>query len=78
MELNPNHPVTQQTHDQWHKFVAIMLNKYGDVTITIKDVQAMPDDAAVTVQELEDGIHLRLVSMAEGERLAREHGGRPT
>lgn len=78
MELNPNHAVTQSTHDQWHKFVAIMLYKYGDVTITIDDVRAMPDDIAVTVQELEDGIHLRLVSMAEGERLAREQGGRPS
>lgn len=78
MELNPNHPVSQQTHDQWHKFVAIMLYKYGDVVISMADVSAMPDDIAVTVQELDDGIHLRLVSMAEAERLAREHGGRPT
>ncbi|WP_223518241.1 hypothetical protein [Pseudomonas sp. BF-R-21] len=78
MELNPNHPVTQQTHDHWHKFVAIMLYKYGNMTITMADVLAMPDDIAVTVQELEDGIHLCLVSMAEGERLAREQGGRPS
>jgi hypothetical protein len=77
MELNPNHPVTQQTHDNWHKYVAIMLHKYGDMRITMADVLAMPDDLAVTVQELEDGVHLCLVSMAEAEELARIHGGRP-
>lgn len=78
MELNPNHPVTQQAHDHWHKMVAILLHRYGDVVITLEEVQAMPLDCAVVFQELDDGLHLRIVNMAEAERLAREHGGRPT
>lgn len=78
MELNPNHPVTQVAHDHWHKYVALILYKYGNIRITMADVLAMPDDLAITVQELEDGIHLSLVSMAEGLELARKQGGLPT
>ena len=78
MELNPNHPATQTAHDQWHKFVAIMLYRYGNMRITMADVMAMPQDLAVVVQELEDGVHLRLVHMDEAVELAREHGGLPT
>jgi hypothetical protein len=78
MELNPNHPVTQAIHDHWHKICALMMLKLNQkhIVITMADVLAMGDDAnAVTIQELPDGIHIRLVSMEEGEVLARKEGG---
>lgn len=80
MELNPNHPMTRNMHDHWHKFCALLMLKFGKphVVITMADVMRLGDDCnAVTIQELEDGIHLRLVSMEEGERLARKEGGLP-
>ena len=77
MELNPNHLVTQAAHDNWHKYVAILLNRYGDTVITLDDVRALKN-TAVTVQEREDGVHLCLVSEAEALELARIHGGRPS
>lgn len=80
MELNPNHPVVQQAHDHWHKLCALVMLKLGrpHVVITMADVMKLGDDCnAVTIQELDDGIHLRLVSMEEGNRLARKEGGLP-
>lgn len=78
MELNPNHPATQQLSDHWHKIVALLLHRYGDVVITLDEVRTLPQDAGVTFQELDDGLHVRLVSREEGERLATLHGGRPS
>ncbi len=80
MELNPNHPMTRTVHDHWHKIAALLMAKFNQshVVITMADVLAMDDGAnAVTIQELPDGIHIRLVSMEEGERLARKEGGLP-
>ncbi len=85
MELNPNHVVTQTMHDQWHKLAMLLMIKNGDdhVVITPKDIehlsQMFPGDLpAITVCEKEDGIHLRIISQAEGSQLARQEGGLPT
>ena len=76
-EINPNHPTTRWVSDHWHKLCALVVQQAGGhVVISMKDLLAM-DGKAITVQELADGLHLRIVSMAEGERLAREHGGMP-
>lgn len=77
MELNPNHAVTQQLHDHWHKVVAILLHRYGDVVITLDEIAAMPLDAGVVFQELADGLHLRLVNADTAAALANKQGGRP-
>lgn len=78
-ELNPNHPVTQAVSDQWHKLVALLLRKMGTdhVVITAADLMAMRPGSAIVVQELHDGLHLRLVDSETAEQLAREHGGLP-
>lgn len=77
-ELNPNHPVTSAMRDQWHKLAAILMHKHGltHVVITSEDMESMGSEMCVMVQASADGIHLRLITMAEGERLAREQGGR--
>lgn len=80
MNLNPNHIVTQQMDGNWHKIVAILLMKMGetDVTITEADVLSMQPGFCIGVQELTDGLHIRLLSSEEGQELARKEGGLPT
>jgi hypothetical protein len=77
-EVNPNHPVTQAVHDHWHKIAALLVQKLGgSALITSDDVLALGVDKAVTVQELSDGLHVRIISLSEGEKLAKIHGGLP-
>ncbi len=79
-ELNPNHPTTQQLHDQWSKIAAILIRKMGTrhVVITQEDIIALSNTSSnIAVQELEDGLHLRLVDDVEARRLAAQEGGLP-
>ena len=79
-ELNPNHPVVVETRDQWHKLAAILMAKFGhnEVEILPEDVANLGDNQKGIVIDTRGGrFVLRLVSMEEGERLAREAGGLP-
>lgn len=79
MELNPNHPVTQAIHDHWHKIAALILYKLEieEIVISANDINLLGNsEKAVMFEELEDGIHVRLVSMEEAERLAVKEGGK--
>lgn len=80
MNLNPNHPTTRSLDGQWHKFAAMLMQKFGTdhVVLTALDVISFGGGRAITVQELDDGIHLRIVDERTADRLAREHGGLPT
>ena len=82
MELNPNHPAAQAMHDQWHKmFVTLMIKlKMNHVLITMDDVRKAVDDPnnCITVQELDDGIHFRLISREDAVELAKKEGGLPS
>lgn len=84
MELNPNHPTTRNAAGEWHKFMAVLMCKIGQdhVVISEADVSAFiaRGPMCVVVKDGENGdgcMHFRLVSWAEGERLAREEGGLP-
>ncbi len=79
MELNPNHPVTQQVSTQWHKIVALIMHKQKleNVVITEKDVIAV-SNMAVSIQEYSDGIHISLISMEDAEKLTKKEGGLPS
>ena len=80
MELNPNHPVTSTLHDHWHTVALMIMRKFGVDEIVIKDydVQSIESNSlAITVRELPDGLHVKIVSMEEGLRLARKEGGLP-
>jgi hypothetical protein len=82
MELNPNHPVTQEVHDHWHKIVAILLHKFGkrEVTITMADVQAWERDwpgGAIVIKANMYDFQLRLITAEQGQELARKEGGLP-
>lgn len=78
-EMNPNHPVTRAIAAQWHKLAALAVAKAGGhVVITSEDISSFaPGELNITVQELPDGIHLRIVGREEAERLARKEGGLP-
>lgn len=81
MELNPNHPVLQEAHGNWHKFCAVLMLKFGadEVEITLDDVMRLGDNEKSIVLDMRnERCVLRLVSMAEGERLARREGGLPS
>lgn len=82
--INPNHPVTQVMDDQWHKLCALALHILGrdTVVITATDLEALnarfPDGGPIiVVHSHADCIELRLISAAEGARLAAKHGGLP-
>jgi hypothetical protein len=78
MELNPNHPVVAETRDHWHKIVAIMMSTYGlsEFEVTIDAVARLGDGTQGVVMDCRnDKMVVRLVTMEEGERLAREAGG---
>ena len=77
--LNPNNATAQAVADHWAKIATLLVNKAGGhVVITLDDFDHMQDGLFITVQELGDGLHLRLVDEATAHRLAREHGGLPT
>jgi len=78
MELNPNHPVTRETHDLWHKIAALLvMMKGGRVTIPESEIPKM-EGKAITIKFVDGiGIELSIVSMEEGERLAKKEGGLP-
>jgi len=80
-ELTPNHPVTKEVHEQWHKIAALMMVKFGKtkVIITPDEVfKAFKADLNITVRFNDEvGIELTLVDSKEAERLAREEGGLP-
>lgn len=74
-ELNPQHPVTESVHDQWHKIVALLMIKHGwtKTVITHKDIEALinrKEGTNVTICEKEDGVHLELVDNKTAHLLA--------
>lgn len=82
MEINPNHPVTSAVREHWHKIVALLLHKFelGDVLLTQADLErflAECPDHVVALHDKADGMHLKIITREEAERLGREHGGLP-
>lgn len=78
MELNPNHPTTSSIHDHWHKIAAALVNRIpkGKTIVTLMELTKL-EGKAITIKETPAGLELRIVSMEEGERLARKEGGLP-
>ena len=82
VELNPNHPVTREVHEHWHKVVALMMVHFGlkEFRITKEMIASMPHDLAVAfdVRAIQGGdAVVRLISMTEAEDMARKEGGLP-
>ena len=80
-QLNPNHPVTKEVHEHWHKIAALMMFKMGVKKYVISPdevFRAFKEDLNITVKfSDEQGIILTLVDSTEAERLVRKEGGLP-
>lgn len=81
-ELNPNHPVTREVHEQWHKIAAIMLHKMGrqKLRITIADLQAWEREypgGGIVIKANNLDIELWLVDADQARELSRKEGGLP-
>jgi hypothetical protein len=86
-ELNPNHPVTREVHDHWHKLCALALHKLGvsKVSITSADIESFSrkwvgrngQDGAITVHPTGNVLTLELVNGDDAARIARKEGGLP-
>ena len=82
MRGNPDHPVVREVESQWHKLcaMALFLSGKDEIQITPEDLERfIASGKANIVVDTRGGVNmtLRLVSDAEGERLARKHGGLP-
>lgn len=85
MELNPNHGVTNEMREQYHKLLAFCVWKFGsarELTITSTDlaqfVADQPDGINLVVHPIHDVLRLRIVGDVEGAALARKAGGLPS
>lgn len=80
-QLNPNHGVTRELHDQWYKLCAALMLKFGvdTVDITSADIERLATcgKANITMRPHGNVITLALVTDAEVLRLARKEGGLP-
>lgn len=76
-ELNPDHPMSAEMRDRWHKLVALVMLKFDakHVIITMADLEDFPTDNYILVNEDHDGLHLRLVDKDVAEFMARKHDG---
>lgn len=81
MELNPNHGVTQEVREQWHKLCALAMFKLRvtRLEITAADIERFQAVglAGITVRPSGDVVTLELVTEEIARRLAREEGGLP-
>jgi len=82
IELNPNHPVTAEMRENWHKIAALIMHKLKTqkVIITLKDIQELDDflqGGAICAHPSGDVLEIFLVDGKEAQRLAREEGGLP-
>lgn len=86
-EWNPNHPVTREMRDQWHKIAAILMLKFGkdDVEITTADIEQLANSNKANIVCRPSGgkagwasvLRIQLVSDEEARRLSKLAGGEP-
>lgn len=79
-ELNPNHPVTREVHDHWHKIVGILMRHIGitEFDVTAESILDLDKSNMCIVADCRGGrFVVRIMTMAEGEKLARKEGGLP-
>jgi hypothetical protein len=83
-ELNPNHPVTIQARQHWHKIAVLIMLKLGvkEVQITKKDVEELLVKGDVNIvldarNEIQTGYFtVRIVDDKTAAKLAKTEGGR--
>lgn len=81
-EINPDHPVASGLREQWHTVAAILIRRLqrataiDEVVITQQEVDAFlqehPAGSTIVANDTADGLHLRIVTEEEGQRIARQ------
>lgn len=63
--------VVRSMDGEWHKALALVMTKLGarEVVITPTDLLGLEQEIAIVVQELPDGMHIRLVDGATAKSL---------
>jgi len=72
--------MTKFAREQWHKICALLMQKLGtdNLEITEADIDKLHKrNIAIVMHEKDQRLFIRVVSQAEGDRLAREEGGMP-
>lgn len=78
-ERNPEHPVTVQMREEWHKLCALLMQKFNvdRVEITMEDVDKLgrspKNNIMVHAHRSSPVITLLLVDLPTAERLQREN-----
>jgi hypothetical protein len=80
-EINPNHPVTREVHNEWHKIVALMMIHFGikEFFITEKMIMDLPRDIAVVFDSrvgIGDPV-VRIAQLSEVMKRVKKEGGLP-
>lgn len=74
-ELNPEHPVTQTLHEQWHKIAALIMMKLGvkQVVITQADMDEFlkQEGSNIVLHAHADCMDIRIVGSEEAKRLVK-------
>lgn len=82
-ELNPNHPVTNELREQYHKLLAIVMWRFGmdRLVVTSEEIERFvtdhPGGINVAFEPKGHNLTIRIVDDEEGARLARREGGLP-
>jgi hypothetical protein len=71
VEANPEHPVTRELHDQWHKICLLLVKRFGAraIVITAADVveMSLSKDKYLIAYAQHDGLHVIVATDEEAE-----------
>jgi hypothetical protein len=79
--LNPNHPTVRALDGHWDKICALIVKKAGGhVAISAAEIEALVTgpEIAMTVQDHDGVLHLRIVPLELGRAIAKREGGLPS
>lgn len=78
-ELNPNHETLQALNNHWQKIAALAVARAGgDVSISNEFLDQIADKGLfLVVNAKPEGLHLKMVTSQEAQKLAKKAGGLP-
>lgn len=75
MELNPQHPVTQLLHENWHKVCFLLMKRFGqkEVMFTAQEIAMATSSAesSIIAHAKHDGLHIILATEEEAQEAVR-------
>ena len=75
LSLNKSITNRDEEYEHWHDVLARVMYKCGvkNITLTQEDIQAFPTDLAVALNHYGDHIEVRILTVDEARKLAREY-----